>query len=168
MADPKVEKEAGPAPGGEIEQQDNAPKKREYKDFGEEKEKATHAKVDMNQIELKAEDLYDKEKVDLETIVIEDVFALLQVTEEGLDDEEANRRLGLFGPNKLEHEEQNPFLQFLSFMWNPLSWVMEAAAIVAIALSNGGGRPPDWQDFVGIVSLLLVNSAIGFYEERGA
>jgi hypothetical protein len=25
-------------------------------------------------------------------------------------------------------------------MWNPLSWVMEGAALVAIALSNGGGR----------------------------
>ena len=23
-------------------------------------------------------------------------------------------------------------------MWNPLSWVMEAAAIMAIALANGG------------------------------
>ena len=53
-------------------------------------------------------------------------------------------------------------------MWNPLSWVMEAAALVAIALSNGGGSPPDWQDFVGIVLLLLINSSIGFYEERGA
>ena len=53
-------------------------------------------------------------------------------------------------------------------MWNPLSWVMEAAALVAIALSNGEHRPPDWQDFVGIVALLLVNSAIGFYEERNA
>lgn len=41
-------------------------------------------------------------------------------------------------------------------MWNPLSWVMEGAALVAIALSNGGGKPPDWQDFVGIVLLLLV------------
>lgn len=41
MADPKVEKEAGPAPGGEIEQQENVPKKREYKDFGEETHKAT-------------------------------------------------------------------------------------------------------------------------------
>ena len=45
---------------------------------------------------------------------------------------------------------------------------MEGAAIVAIALSNGGGRPPDWPDFVGIVLLLLINSAIGFYEERNA
>ncbi|KAJ7638245.1 hypothetical protein FB45DRAFT_902372 [Roridomyces roridus] len=142
--------------------------KREYKEFTHEEEKATHANVDMSTIELKAEDLYDKEKVDLETIVIEDVFKLLQCDENGLAPEEAQRRLGLFGPNKLESEEQNPFLQFLSFMWNPLSWVMEAAALVAIALSNGEGRAPDWQDFVGIVLLLFINSAIGFYEERGA
>ena len=53
-------------------------------------------------------------------------------------------------------------------MWNPLSWVMEAAALVAIALSNGEHRPPDWEDFVGIVLLLLINSGIGFYEERNA
>jgi len=53
-------------------------------------------------------------------------------------------------------------------MWNPLSLVMEAAALVAIALSNGGGKPPDWPDFVGIVLLLLTNSAIGFYEARNA
>lgn len=53
-------------------------------------------------------------------------------------------------------------------MWNPLSWVMEGAALVAIALSNGQGRPPDWQDFVGIVLLLLINSTIGFVEERNA
>ena len=63
------------------------------------------------QIQLKAEDLYDKEKVDLETIVVDDVFKLLQCTEEGLDSTEAKRRLELFGPNKLESEEQNPFLQ---------------------------------------------------------
>lgn len=84
-------------------------------------------------------------------------------------------------------------------MWNPLSWVMEAAAIMAIALANGGvicyilvlylfniyaykfksyinssilnkmqGKPPDWQDFVGIVSLLLINSTISFIEENNA
>ena len=53
-------------------------------------------------------------------------------------------------------------------MWNPLSWVMEAAAAVAIILSNGQGTPPDWPDFVGIVLLLFINSSIGFYEERNA
>jgi len=53
-------------------------------------------------------------------------------------------------------------------MWNPLSWVMEAAAIMAIALANGGGEPPDWQDFVGIVVLLFINSTISFIEENNA
>ena len=69
----------------------------------------------VQQIELKAEDLYDKEKVDLETIVIDDVFKLLQCTEEGLSKEEALRRLELFGPNKLEVDEQNAFLQVSPF-----------------------------------------------------
>ena len=45
---------------------------------------------------------------------------------------------------------------------------MEAAALVAIVLSNGQGKAPDWQDFAGIAMLLLINSAIGFYEERNA
>ncbi|KAL5523042.1 hypothetical protein ACEPAF_1309 [Sanghuangporus sanghuang] len=170
-----AEKEAGPpannSPSQAPSTEDAPPpekRKREYKDFGHEEEKATHAKVDMSQIELRAEDLYDKEKVDLETIVIEDVFKLLQCDDQGLSSDEATRRFEIFGPNKLESEEQNAFLQFLSFMWNPLSWVMEGAAIVAIALSNGEGKPPDWQDFVGIVFLLFVNSSIGFYEERNA
>ncbi|KAJ3503464.1 hypothetical protein NLJ89_g8419 [Agrocybe chaxingu] len=142
-------------------------KQRNY-DRQEEEEKPKHANVDMSQIQLKAEDLYDKEKVDLETVEIGDVFQLLQCDENGLSQEEAERRLELFGPNKLEDKQQNAFLQFLSFMWNPLSWVMEAAALVAIVLSNGQGQPPDWQDFCGIIFLLLVNSTIGFYEERNA
>ncbi|KAF8953215.1 plasma-membrane proton-e [Flammula alnicola] len=152
------------APGGEVATK----KERNYAGMEEKNEGPQHANVDMSQIQLKADDLYDKDKVDLETIVIDDVFALLQCTEEGLDTAEAERRLELFGPNKLEDKAQNPFLQFLSFMWNPLSWVMEAAAIVAIILSNGQGQPPDWEDFCGIIALLFVNSAIGFYEEQNA
>ena len=72
----------------------------------------THLDV---KIELKAEDLYDKEKVDLETIVVEDVFKLLQCDDNGLNTEEAQRRLEIFGPNKLEQEEQNALLQVNSF-----------------------------------------------------
>ena len=47
----------------------------------------------------------------METIVVDDVFKLLQCTEAGLDSAEATRRLELFGPNRLESEEQNAFLQ---------------------------------------------------------
>ncbi|MBA0695822.1 hypothetical protein Goari_002421 [Gossypium aridum] len=63
---------------------------------------------------------------------------------------------------------ESKVLKFLGFMWNPLSWVMEIAAIMAIALANGGGKPPDWQDFIGIVALLLINSTISFIEENNA
>ncbi|RDY06448.1 ATPase 10, plasma membrane-type, partial [Mucuna pruriens] len=96
--------------------------------------------------------------------------------------------------------QENKILKFLSFMWNPLSWVMEAAALMAIILANGGvsreqnhcsskyymlvffiqyllfslyfhflipyfeinfqGEGPDWQDFIGIICLLVINSTI--------
>lgn len=43
--------------------------------------------------------------------MIEDVFKLLDCAEDGLSDDEAIRRVEIFGHNKLESEEQNPFLQ---------------------------------------------------------
>lgn len=103
-----------------------------------------------------------------EQIPIEEVFEYLKCTREGLTSEEGENRIQIFGPNKLEEKEANFFhfslralprnslarksnvnlneslkqeskiLKFLGFMWNPLSWVMEAAAIMAIALANGG------------------------------
>lgn len=98
-------------------------------------------------IELKAEDLYDKEKVDLETIVIEDVFKLLQCDENGLTGEEAQRRIELFGPNKLEQEEQNAFLQVLmphicvGFGLKSNLTLVPEFHVESAVLGHGGCRP---------------------------
>ncbi|KAM0897659.1 hypothetical protein ACQ4PT_022428 [Festuca glaucescens] len=108
------------------------------------------------------------ETVDLETIPVQEVFSHLKCSKQGLSATEAANRLAIFGPNKLEEKTESKLLKFLGFMWNPLSWVMEAAAIMAIVLANGGGKPPDWQDFVGIVTLLFINSTISFIEENNA
>ncbi|XP_026457661.1 plasma membrane ATPase 4 [Papaver somniferum] len=108
------------------------------------------------------------EAVDLERIPMDEVFEQLKCSKEGLSTEEGANRLEIFGPNKLEEKKESKLLKFLGFMWNPLSWVMEIAAIMAIALANGGGRPPDWQDFVGIMVLLVINSTISFIEENNA
>ncbi|KAL3745937.1 hypothetical protein ACJRO7_014953 [Eucalyptus globulus] len=108
------------------------------------------------------------ETVDLEKIPIEEVFEQLKCTPNGLTTQEGESRLQIFGPNKLEEKKESKFLKFLGFMWNPLSWVMEAAALMAIVLANGEGKPPDWQDFVGIVCLLVINSTISFIEENNA
>nr|CAB3488527.1 unnamed protein product [Digitaria exilis] len=104
----------------------------------------------------------------VENIPIEEVFEQLKCTREGLSSSEGAQRLEIFGHNKLEEKKESKILKFLGFMWNPLSWVMEMAAIMAIALANGGGKPPDWEDFVGIIVLLVINSTISFIEENNA
>ncbi|PKA51393.1 Plasma membrane ATPase 4 [Apostasia shenzhenica] len=101
----------------------------------------------------------------LEKIPIEEVFEQLKCSKEGLSSNEGANRLQIFGPNKLEEKKESKFLKFLGFMWNPLSWVMEIAALIAIAAR---GKNPDWQDFIGIIVLLFINSTISFIEENNA
>ncbi|XP_073132924.1 plasma membrane ATPase 1-like [Henckelia pumila] len=108
----------------------------------------------------------NNETVDLENIPIEEVFEKLKCTEAGLSSAEVQKRLEVFGYNKLEEKEESKILKFLGFMWNPLSWVMEAAAIMAIAIPHGKGV--DYSDFFGILALLIVNSTISFIEENNA
>ncbi|KAG0307480.1 plasma membrane H+-ATPase [Dissophora globulifera] len=130
--------------------------------------KASSVTIDVNVATIDIEDLYNKEKFDMSTMETDNIFQLLKTSEAGLTTAEAEARILKFGQNRLEQKEVNPLMMFLSFMWNPLSWVMEAAAIVAILLSNGGGTAPDWPDFVGIILLLLANATIGYVEERQA
>ncbi|CAM8959154.1 unnamed protein product [Rhodiola kirilowii] len=109
-----------------------------------------------------------RETVDLEHVPVEEVFEALRCDRQGLTTKIAEERLQIFGLNKLEEKKETKLFKFLGFMWNPLSWVMEAAAVMAIALANGGKKPPDWQDFIGIVFLLLLNSTVSYWEESNA
>ncbi|XP_030471117.2 ATPase 7, plasma membrane-type-like [Syzygium oleosum] len=121
--------------------------------------------MDKTAIALEA---ISKETIDLENIPVEEVFEKLKCTKEGLSSDEVQTRLEVFGYNKLEEKEESKLLKFLSFMWNPLSWVMEAAAIMAIAIAHGGGKGWDYPDFLGIIALLIINSTISFIEENNA
>lgn len=82
----------------------------------------------------------------------------LKSSREGLTTAEAEKRIAEYGPNKLPEEKVNKFKVFLSFMWNPLSWAMEVAAILSIVLL-------DYSDFALILFLLLLNAIIGYLEE---
>ncbi|KAA1111420.1 plasma membrane H+-ATPase [Puccinia graminis f. sp. tritici] len=53
-------------------------KARNFDKTFEEEKGATKCLVDMKTIQLNAEDLYDREKVDLEQVELEDVWVLLQ------------------------------------------------------------------------------------------
>ncbi|CAF3588766.1 unnamed protein product [Rotaria sordida] len=123
---------------------------------------------DGNWKTIQVEVLYDEEKCDLNRYDLDTVYKILESSPNGLTDDQVKERIEKFGENKIEHKERHPVIQFLLFMWNPLSWIMEVAAIVAIALSNGDGEPPDWPDFVGILLLLLINATIGYIEKYRA
>ena len=47
----------------------------------------------------------------------------MQATDQGLTEGESKIRLAKYGLNKLTHKKRNPLLQYLGYMWNPLSWV---------------------------------------------
>jgi H+-transporting ATPase len=113
-------------------------------------------------------DTFNRKGIDLGILPLEEVFEYLRTSPQGLLSGDAEERLKIFGPNRLEEKQENRFVKFLGFMWNPLSWVMEAAALMAIALANSQSLGPDWEDFTGIVCLLLINATISFFEENNA
>ncbi|GFR50748.1 hypothetical protein Agub_g13014 [Astrephomene gubernaculifera] len=101
------------------------------------------------------------EEVNFEKIDLKEALSILNSTHHGLSSAEVTKRLAEYGPNKLPESTRNPFLVFLGYMWNPLSWAMEAAAIIAICLL-------DYADFALIVGLLILNSVISYVEESNA
>ncbi|RMZ54903.1 hypothetical protein APUTEX25_000420 [Auxenochlorella protothecoides] len=103
----------------------------------------------------------EDQEVDFKKVSQVEAFEILKCTPHGITSAEVQERLKTYGYNKLPEETRNPILVYLSYMWNPLSWAMEAAAIIAIALL-------DYADFALIVALLLVNSTISYVEEANA
>jgi len=79
----------------------------------------------------------------------------------GLPDSEAKKRLEIYGPNEIPEKKVNPFVRFLSYFWGPIPWMIEVAAILSAVIHH-------WTDFSIIISLLLINGVIGFWQENKA
>jgi H+-transporting ATPase len=87
--------------------------------------------------------------------------AKLSSSPEGLTQAEAQKRLGLYGPNEIAEKKTNPILKFLSYFWGPIPWMIEAAVVLS-------GVVQHWADFFIILLLLVANGVVGFWEERQA
>jgi H+-transporting ATPase len=92
---------------------------------------------------------------------IDDLMKDLSSSREGLQSSEVQNRRQQYGPNEIAEKRVNPFIKFLSYFWGPIPWMIEAAAILSAAL----GR---WDDFAIIFVLLLMNGAVGFWQEHKA
>eukprot|EP00122_Pirum_gemmata_P017613 Pgem_evm1s16500 len=119
--------------------------------------KIPETQVDMNMVPRDHEGGIDYDKISQEQ-----ALQLFGVDSKlGLCTAEVQKRLQEYGPNALPSTEKSKLLKFVSFLWNPLSWCMEIAAILSIILL-------DYVDFILIIVLLLLNAGIGFYEETAA
>jgi len=92
---------------------------------------------------------------------ITELLQKLLSSEKGLSDSAAGARLEKYGYNEITEKKAHPFLKFLSYFWGPIPWMIEAVAILSAVVH-------DWEDFWIIFVLLLLNAAVGFWEEHKA
>jgi H+-transporting ATPase len=90
-----------------------------------------------------------------------ELFAALGGSPQGLSGAEAETRLSQYGPNALEEKKVHPLLQFLSYFWGPIPWMIEVAAVLSALVEH-------WGDLIIIIFLLVFNAIIGFWEEHEA
>ncbi len=87
-----------------------------------------------------------------------ELFDALATTPEGLSGEEAQRRVAKYGYNEIAEKKVNPLLQALTYLWGPIPWMIEAAAVLSALVRH-------WPDFFIILVLLIANAVVGFWEE---
>jgi H+-transporting ATPase len=100
-------------------------------------------------------------KDDLKTLPLAEVEKRLGSSPDGLTEAEAKKRLAQYGPNEIAEKKTNALLEFLSYFWGPIPWMIEIAVVLSAAVRH-------WPDFFIILVLLLANATIGFWEEREA
>lgn len=83
------------------------------------------------------------------------------VTPAGLSTAEAARLLAELGPNEVPERRRNPVLAFLGRFWGPMPWLLELAAVLALAVGHA-------TEAVVILVLLVVNAVIGTAQSSSA
>jgi P-type Ca2+ transporter type 2C len=92
----------------------------------------------------------------------EDVLAQLGSNAGGLASEEVSRRLAADGPNELKEGKRiSPLRIFLGQFKSLIIWILIVAGAVSAMLGEG-------VDAIAILAIVVLNAAIGFYQEFNA
>jgi magnesium-transporting ATPase (P-type) len=90
------------------------------------------------------------------------VFQELSSAIDGLNSEEAEKRLQYYGENKLPESRKVTLLKIiLHQLINPLIFILIAAAVASVMIGEG-------EDAIFIVLVILINSLLGAYQEYNA
>ena len=98
-------------------------------------------------------------KNDIENLTSEELFHNLQSSVNGLSDHEAASRLETYGPNILKNEAKITVLKLIGGQFkNALIYMLVLASILAFLLR-------DLSDGFIILTILIINTGLGFYQE---
>jgi len=89
------------------------------------------------------------------------VLALLEASEEGLGQQEAESRIERFGYNEFLEEKRSPVIDFLKRYWGPMPWLLEAALVITVLLHH-------YTESSIIFVLITVNAVIGYLQSRNS
>jgi H+-transporting ATPase len=90
-----------------------------------------------------------------------DLYNELNSSENGLESSEASERLKQYGSNEIIEKKHNPLIKFLRNFWGPIPWMIEIAAVLSAIIQR-------WEDFWIIITLLLLNAVVSFWQEHKA
>lgn len=91
-----------------------------------------------------------------------EIFSELKTSEDGLKQEEVKKRIGFYGENKLPEGKKVTLLQIiLHQLIDPLIFILVAAAVASVVIGEG-------KDAIFIFLVILINSALGTYQEFNA
>ncbi len=76
----------------------------------------------------------------------------------GLTDAEAAKRLAQYGENALAEHQVGMVERLAHFFWGPIPWMIEVAAVLSATLGH-------WADLAIIVTMLVINAGVGFWQE---
>ena len=82
-------------------------------------------------------------------------------TVNGLTSAEARARLEADGPNAMPDVSAHPFRDALAKLWAPVPWVLEVAIVLEVILHK-------YDEAAVIAALLLLNAALGYFQESSA
>jgi len=79
----------------------------------------------------------------------------------GLDDRTVEALRARFGRNALETPRPSRLGKLLSFLWGPIPWMIEIAAVLSAVAAR-------WEDLAIILAMLVINAVVGFSQEARA
>lgn len=101
-------------------------------------------------------------QLDWSTDTAQGALTAYETSKEGLSSGEAGKRFASFGNNEIAKGKPTPWYLLLARQFaNPLIYILLAAAIVTILMQH-------YNDVIIIFAVLIINAAIGFYQERKA